>query len=413
MKKVVNVTSDFEALLLHLGPKAKNVCLLGSSWTEKLAWNPVKCLIINNAEAFNEVKLHQFILDAQNKKHLVTGFLSYELGHILHGLPRNKKQGSKLPLAVFLAYDNYLEKAGNKIYAHFERDDFLEELKKLDKSSPSKPGQQPQLSYKTLWDKESYNKAFSKIKNYIYDGVIYQINLTQEMQASYSGDPRTLFAELSAGNTAKMKTYFEAEDFELLSFSPERFVRTQSRTIETTPIKGTRPRGENKIQDKKNEQDLLDDDKEKAELNMITDLLRNDLGKVCAVGSVKLKSQRQIERLTSVIHTFSHIEGRLKPEITPFTALLSMFPGGSITGCPKRKAMEIIDELEMSARGAYCGSMVTIDRYGNLDSNILIRTVIKSGERLSLSTGSGIVYDSAREKEYQETLDKVRPIIQA
>lgn len=409
-KKALRLDSTFTELLAGLGSDAANPCLLsGGGWVERIAWNPCDMYILDSGEKIDG-SLKDFVTLHQSKKHLITGYLSYDLGYQLHNVQGSGKSGSNLPYAVFFAYDNYLEKEDDETYAHYQNDSFCENVTNLDKAAGD--NQNVQLpDFKRLWDEDSFGKAFEKIKQHIYDGLIYQINLAHELQAESDANPRHLFVELSRRNTAKMKTYFESGGFELISMSPERFVMTRGKSIETSPIKGTRPRGLSKSADLDNETSLLNDEKEKAELNMITDLLRNDLGKVCEPGSVKVLKKRQLEKLTSVMHTSSLIQGKLKESMGPLDALLSMFPGGSITGCPKKKAMEIIDALEQSTRGAYCGCLVAIDRDGNLDSSILIRTIIKQDKKLSLSVGSGIVYDSARDKEYQETLDKAESMI--
>lgn len=411
-KKALELDSDFTQLLVKLGSDASNPCLFGGGgWVERVAWNPCDTYILDSGNKIDE-KLKEFVAYHQNKKHLVAGYLSYDLGYQLQNLPEPTKGGSSLPYAVFFAYDNYLEKTGDMVYAYYQNDGFIEELTDLDKSVPA--GQNVKTpDFKLRWDSKSFDDAFDKIKRYIYEGVVYQINLTQELRGESDDNPRHLFAELANKNTAKMKAYLEDSGFELLSMSPERFIRSDGKAIETSPIKGTRPRGKNGYEDKDNEASLLSDEKEKAELNMITDLLRNDLGKVCEPGSIKVLKKRQLEKLTSVMHTSSLIQGELKKGSSPIEALLSMFPGGSITGCPKKKAMEIIDGLEQSARGPYCGCMVTLDKDGNLDSSILIRTIIKQGKKLSLSVGSGIVYDSDKQKEYQETFDKAAPLIRS
>ncbi|HPJ80571.1 MAG TPA: anthranilate synthase component I family protein [Candidatus Portnoybacteria bacterium] len=178
--------------------------------------------------------------------------------------------------------------------------------------------------------------------------------------------------------------------------------------IETCPIKGTRKRGNTKPKDNNLKKELLSNEKEKAELNMITDLLRNDLGKICKIGSVKVEKQRAISKCPTVWHTYSKITGILDNKNTSIDALISMIPGGSITGCPKKRAMEIIDELEPQTRGVYTGIIGQINPNLDLDFNIAIRTVIKKKEKLYLQVGGGIVIDSKNKSEYEETLHKAK-----
>lgn len=402
----LGVDLDFDALLLKLGDKANNVCLLSGEddgWESRIAWNPCAKFVLDETTPISE--LHRFVKNNQKKSYLLSGFISYELGYSLHGLEQTKRDDLHLPLAVIFAYDNYLEKADGKIVVKHRKDGFPEEVKNILKQSKV-PVNGETSGFEADWSHRAYGQAFAKTKHYIRDGVIYQINLTQRLQADTTEKPRQIYAKLSANNKAKMKAYIEGDGFEIISMSPERFIKIKGESIMTSPIKGTRPRGNNAQEDEKNLVSLINDEKEKAELNMITDLLRNDLGKVCETGSVTVAKERETAKLSKVMHTFSVIKGRLGREISPAEALLSMFPGGSITGCPKRKAMEIIDELEPDMRGAYCGSVFCIDDKGDLDSSILIRTLIKKGSKLILPVGSGIVYDSVEHKEYQENLDK-------
>lgn len=395
---------DFLKMLKNLGD-VRNVCLLtGGGWKERLAWNPCDSYSLPAGKNIDD-GLQRFIETHREKGNLVVGAISYELGYELYGI-KNAKRTEDLPGAVLFAYDNYLEKRRGKVFACYTHKSFLTEISEIMITDTDKISGGVKPSFMPIWNREAYTRAYEKIREYIYEGYIYQINLTQEMKAEYDGNSRLLFAGLS-GNQAKMKAYLECEGFEILSLSPERFIRVEGSAIETAPIKGTRPRGKNQEEDEKNEAELLSDEKEKAELNMITDLLRNDLGKVCAPGTVEVSENKKIEKLSNVMHTYSRIIGKLKPDIAPFSALISMFPGGSITGCPKKKAMEIINELELSGRGFYCGNLFALDNEG-LDSSILIRTLIKRGRQLSMSVGSGIVYDSLEENEYQENLDKAK-----
>jgi para-aminobenzoate synthetase component 1 len=412
-RKRIKLGSDFTELLEKLGPAAANPCLLSNNgnndgWKSRLAWNPCDSYVLDRGKMING-KLYDFLAKHQQKQHLIVGFLSYDLGSLIYGVKSQKNDNASLPNAVFFAYDNYLEESGEDTCAYYKNLGFIDEVHNLKNQTSDKMAPKPK--FKLLWDRESYKKAFKKVKAYIFDGVVYQINLTQNLEALYNGNPRTLFGSLHTLNEAKMTAYLEGDGFEILSMSPERFVRIRQGIIETTPIKGTRPRGADKEADDENERNLINDKKEKAELNMITDLLRNDLGKVCQAGSVKVVENRRIEKLPAIMHSYSRVRGKLKTGLSPFRALVSMIPGGSITGCPKKKAIEIISELEPTARQAYCGNIIVLDKNEELDSSILIRTVVKQGGRLSLSVGSGVVYDSNEQKEYLENLDKARSVI--
>lgn len=408
-KSMLKLNGSFSDMLEKLGQNAKNPCLFdGEGWDKTLAWNPCDTYILNTDNKPGE-ELERFIGYHRSKQHLIAGYISYDTGLQLMDVRSKKTHDKGCPYIVFHAYANYLTSSAKGTWAYYEESSFLSEIKKMDGIKAGKKDM-ALPNFKPSQDKKIFEKAFKKIKEYIYEGYIYQLNLAHELKGSSEQNPRELYAKLSSLNNSKMKAYLECKGFELLSMSPERFVRTRGKNIETEPIKGTRPRGRTKAEDSANERSLLSDEKEKAELNMITDLLRNDLGKVCRAGSVKVLKDKQLDKLTSVMHTSSLINGVLKENIAPINALLSMFPGGSITGCPKKKAIEIIDELEEIARGPYCGCMVMIDKDGNLDSSILIRTVIKKGKGLSLSVGSGIVNDSKMENEYRETIYKAQSL---
>ncbi|MBT4384153.1 anthranilate synthase component I family protein [Candidatus Peregrinibacteria bacterium] len=264
------------------------------------------------------------------------------------------------------------------------------------------------IQFSPTTSKTEYNKAFSKVKNHIEAGDIYQMNLTYQLQAESKLSGMELFQRVMAKNSVDYLAYIVTPNFELICASPENFINIRGREIETSPIKGTRPRGENEQEDKEQIADLLSSEKEAAELNMITDLLRNDLGKVAKTGTVKLQEHRALSKCPTVWHTYSRITAELKKETHPLEALLSMFPGGSITGCPKKRARQIITEVEVEKRDFYTGCIFTLEANGDLDSSIIIRTIVKRGNKLSLGVGGGIVYDSKVEDEYKETLEKAK-----
>lgn len=325
------------------------------------------------------LELHEFI--ERNNGCYIVGIVSYNLGYETMDVDMSQEDDLNLPDCYFVAFKNVTSPL-------LDKNDTVA-------NSPFVP---------TI-TRDQYAASFKKIKHHIHEGDIYQANLTHRLETTTQHAPRDLFAGILQSNPTAMSAYLEGSGFEILSFSPEKFISIKNGIIETKPIKGTRPRGQ--------EAQLLASEKETAELTMITDLLRNDMGKVSKTGSVQVVAHREIMKLQTISHTYSHIVGELRPDIHPIDAFLSMFPGGSITGCPKKRAMEIIDEVEHSTRGPYCGSMVVIDPDGNLDSSILIRTIIKKGKRMILPVGGGIVIDSNEADEYQETLDKAAAINQA
>jgi len=268
---------------------------------------------------------------------------------------------------------------------------------------------------KSNFTKAQYSKAIKKALEYIRQGDIYQVNLSQRFcfdSSSYveSFHPVELYKLLRALSPSSFGGYFDCDDFQIISSSPERFLQLKNGVVYTRPMKGTRPRGQDKEDDKKQESELLKSRKEQAELLMITDLERNDLGRVCEFGSVRVKEMRTIEEYNTVFQATSAIEGLLREDKDCFDLLRACFPGGSITGCPKIRAMEIIDELETKQRSIYTGAMGYISFTGEMDFNILIRTLMAFKEKIYFHVGGGIVSDSTPENEYNETLVKAKAI---
>jgi len=260
-----------------------------------------------------------------------------------------------------------------------------------------------------------YEQAFAKVKAYIEAGDCYQVNLAQRFSAKVVGNSWPVYKKLREISPAPFMAYMnlplnETEHFQVLSNSPERFIQLMDDHVETRPIKGTRPRSANAAEDEKNAQALQNSEKDKAENLMIVDLLRNDLSKTCAIGSVKVNKLFQLQSFANVHHLVSIIEGKLKPNQTAMDLLRACFPGGSITGAPKLRAMQIIDELEPHRRGLYCGAIGYIGFDGDMDTNITIRTAVISKNELNFYVGGGIVADSEAQKEYIETLDKASSI---
>ncbi|MFB1036777.1 MAG: aminodeoxychorismate synthase component I, partial [Sinobacterium sp.] len=258
---------------------------------------------------------------------------------------------------------------------------------------------------------DSYKDAVNKVKDYILAGDCYQVNLAQCFSSQYQGDSWHAYKVLRVALPSPFSGYINTGKGELLSFSPERFLQTELSKIETRPIKGTRPRGSNKAQDKEFAAELCNSEKDKAENLMIVDLLRNDLARSCEDGSIRVEQLFGLESYKNVHHLVSTITGHLSPKITPIEALKNAFPGGSITGAPKIRAMEIINELEQTGRNAYCGNLFYASDHGRLDSNITIRTVLADGDYVYCWGGGGIVADSEPESEYAESLNKIQLIL--
>jgi para-aminobenzoate synthetase component 1 len=263
------------------------------------------------------------------------------------------------------------------------------------------------------FDRESYLATIRRAIEYIHAGDCFQVNIAQRLLYRAQTPPLELYLRLRERNPATFAGYFNLGDCQIASASPERFLRVQGGEIETRPIKGTRPRGATLEEDAARIGELLGSEKDRAENIMIVDLLRNDLGRVCRYGSVKVEAVCRIETYPFVHHLVSEVRGRLREGLGPVDLLRAAFPGGSVTGAPKIRAMEIIAELEPTARGPYCGCLGYIGFDGSMDTNILIRTFTVGRGWVQFPVGGGIVADSVPEREYEETWHKAEGLIRA
>lgn len=258
-----------------------------------------------------------------------------------------------------------------------------------------------------------YQKAVDAARQYIIAGDIFQVNLSQRFETDLKIPTFELYQRLRSINPAPFASYLNFGDTIIVSSSPERFLRLKDGVVQTRPIKGTRPRGQGKRQDELLAEELLRSEKDKAEHIMIVDLERNDLGRVCEYGSVKVSEPMILESYPTVHHLVSTVEGRLAQDKDAIDLLRACFPGGSITGAPKVRAMEIIDELEPTKRSIYTGSIGYVSFDGQMNLNIVIRTFLATGGKVCFQVGGGVVFDSKPEEEYIETLDKAKALIQA
>jgi len=264
------------------------------------------------------------------------------------------------------------------------------------------------------FSRDGYIAAVARAVEYVHAGDCFQVNLSQRLLAPLREHPLDLYGRLRSLNPAPFAGYFDLGDFQLLSASPERFLRCHpDGAVETRPIKGTRPRGRTPADDAAQLRDLVANPKDRAENVMIVDLLRNDLGRVCEFGSVTVPRVCEPETFRFVHHLVSEVRGKLKPGTGPFDLLAAAFPGGSVTGAPKVRAMEIIAELEPTARGPYCGALGWVGFDGAMDTNILIRTFTAGRGWVQFPVGGGVVADSDPRREYEETLHKAAGLLKA
>jgi para-aminobenzoate synthetase component 1 len=263
------------------------------------------------------------------------------------------------------------------------------------------------------FSRDQYLAAVRKAINYVHAGDCFQVNLSQRLLAPLREHPLDLYGRLRRRNPAPYGCYFDLGEFQILSASPEQFLKVSGGEVVTRPIKGTRPRGKTPDDDARIIKELQKNPKDRAENVMIVDLLRNDLGRVCEYGSMHVPKVCEVESFAHVHHLVSEVRGTLRPDKTPFDLLRAAFPGGSVTGAPKVRAMEIIAELEPTARGPYCGSVGFVGFDGTMDSNILIRTFTAGRGWVQFPVGGGIVADSDPATEYEETLHKAKGMLEA
>ncbi|MCM8785998.1 MAG: aminodeoxychorismate synthase component I [Candidatus Omnitrophica bacterium] len=352
------------------------------------------------------------------------GYLSYDFGWQIEKLPNLAIDDLKLPDIFICFYDAIFlfdnrERKTFLISYNFENDKFFarrfNEIKRfynqLASKSLSFKIENHNFSVESLSSNMSYSyyiSAIKKIRDYIREGDVYQINFSHRFEIKGVFEPYNLFLKLQKVNPAPYSAYFNFDGFILVSNSPELFIKKEGRKIITKPMKGTRKTGENSDLNRKIIEDLLESEKDRAELIMIVDLERNDLGKICEYGSVKVKKLINLEKYKTVYQTTSTIEGILKKEIELKDIIKATFPGGSITGAPKKRAMEIIEELEPTKRNFYTGCLGYFGFNENLQLNILIRTLLIKNNKIYYPVGGGIVWDSIPEKEYEETIVKAK-----
>ncbi|MDY6983088.1 MAG: aminodeoxychorismate synthase component I [Pseudomonadota bacterium] len=341
------------------------------------------------------------------------GYFGYELLHGANGIDHSDKPAlgvADMVVGIYdwaLVVDNHTQRT---VLVCRDVDAAREQqLLQIARSTPAAVAAPFKLvaPFTSNFTKAEYLERFQHIIDYILAGDCYQVNLTQCFTARCAGDSWAAWQHLQAKADAPFAAYLEDGTSSVLSFSPERFLRVTDGEVMTQPIKGTRPRSNEPLQDVAYRLDLEGSDKDRAENLMIVDLLRNDLGRVCATGSVSVENLFETQSFTNVHHLVSTIKGRLSDPRDVFKLMAACFPGGSITGTPKLRAMEIINELETSRRSVYCGVIAWIDRSGNMDSNITIRTLVRSGDRIHCWGGGGIVADSRGDEEYQESIDKI------
>lgn len=397
-----------------------------------LGFNPIDKLTIEIGEEVGAIQrlndfYHQYAernnLGIESSKKEISGFrtgfltfMTYTLGLSFLGLESRFQEKSKLPLAYIGYYPIVIDlnEGTGRRYLHYEEDyekqalTVLEQI--LNKKRRGKEGDSPGTYFLEAQENyQDYYKKIEAVKKHIYEGDVYQVNYTRQFRGIMRNlNEDALFLNLRKMNPAPFSAYIKGEDWSILSSSPERLLRCRQGKLETKPIKGTIPVAKNTKENEKNKELLRNSEKDRAELLMIVDLERNDLSKVSVTGTVTVKELYGLETYETVHHLVSTITSQKKPELSPFDVLYHFFPGGSITGTPKKRAMEIIDKLEDHPRGIYTGSIGYIDQRGDFDFNIAIRTLVRDGKKILYNVGGGITWKSNPLEEFNETEDKGR-----
>lgn len=369
------------------------------------------------------------------------GYLTYDFGLRLNNLSSHHPKAVDIPEGLFIFYENFIieDLKNKKIYLTaaerlFKGEDSVDTLERdlverLNKRMPERLNRSPSPAYQEAapeamkekrapairsdFEKAQYLEAVNQVIHYIIEGDIYITNMTRQIIVESPVSPYAVFLRLHKTNPAPFSAYLNLGDFRIVCSSPERFIKLAGGVAETRPIKGTRKRGATTEEDDALRAELLQSAKDRSELLMIVDLERNDLNKVCEPGSVKVTQLFDVETYATVFHLVSTVLGKLKEGLTAMDLLTAMFPGGSITGAPKRRAMEIIDELEHSRRGLYTGSIGYLSLDNSCDFNIVIRTAVYQNGIYHLGVGGGITCESDLEFEFEETEQKAKALLEA
>lgn len=360
------------------------------------------------------------------------GFSAYDTFRLVEDLPDVPVDDLNLPEAIWAFYDEIFAFDHVKHQVVLIKTVFVDEEKDIDEAYRKAQRALDEMEAAALnsnyqnrsfsidtesltsnMDQDYFEDIVDKAKEHIYEGDIFQVVLSQRFEADMSGDPFMLYRALRMVNPSPYLFYLDFEDFQLVGSSPEVLVRVQEGETRVLPIAGTRPRGKTHEEDLALEEDLKNDPKEVAEHIMLVDLGRNDLSRVCKAGTVKMERNQVIERYSHVMHIVSDVVGELREDQTSVDALMQCFPAGTVSGAPKIRAMEIIDELETTKRGIYAGAVGYFDFSGNMDTCIAIRTMVVTDNKAYIQAGAGIVADSNPTKEFEETQNKAGALIQA
>ena len=409
----MTVTAEGENTLLERGGQAQSLN------------KPVFDVLSELMATYREIEIH----DLPRLTGGAVGYFSYDCVRLIERLPDSNSSSDQLPDAIWAFHDTicafdhvkhqlvliasvFLDEDTDPEQAYMDASARLDTLESAF-SNTVRPDTAPvrlDADIRSNVEKEEFEAAVVKAKHHIHEGDIFQVVLSQRFSTGYSGDPFNLYRALRQVNPSPYLFYLEFGDFRLVGSSPEVLVRVENRKAELLPIAGTRPRGASAQEDAELAEELLADRKERAEHLMLVDLGRNDLGRVSSYGSVEVERYAYIERYSHVMHIVSSVASRLADGFSSMDALKACFPAGTVSGAPKVRAMEIIDDLEPTRRGPYAGAVGYLDFRGNLDTCITIRTMIVTEDTVHFQAGAGIVADSVPSSEYEETLNKARAL---
>jgi len=414
--------------ILMVRSKGRNIEVISKGKLRKFTGDPIGTLK-KILSSYNPVK----IKGLPRFHGGLVGYLGYDIVRHLEKLPDKNPDDLKLPDMQFLltdtilAFDHINHKISIISNVLVEGDPgkaYVAALKKIDAlekklTGPAKGlgemelGKEKKLRIASNFTKAEFEGKVSRAKKHVENGDVIQVVLSQRFTAKIKGDTFKIYRILRALNPSPYMYYLKFKDVRLIGTSPEVMVRLDDRTATIRPIAGTRKRGSTQAEDLKLEKELLADEKEKAEHIMLVDLGRNDLGRVCEFNSIKINQLMAVERYSHVMHIVSDISGKLKPDKDAFDLISASFPAGTVTGAPKVRAMEIIDELENIRRGPYAGAVGYFSFYGDLDTCINIRTILVKGSAAYVQAGAGIVADSVPAREYEETINKAKAMLKA
>ncbi|WP_286237795.1 aminodeoxychorismate synthase component I [Neptuniibacter halophilus] len=348
----------------------------------------------------------------------ILGHFSYDLGRAVEQLPEQADVFSRLPdmrvgMYLWALVVDHHEQTATLVADHRVTAEKLDQIEqRLQAETPAAAAPFNLLKpFTANLSKAEYQQKLAQIDDYIHSGDCYQVNFAQRWNSEYQGDAWSAYKQLRVAAPTPYSAFIDGEAQQILSLSPEQFLESHQQQVTTKPIKGTRPRAADSTEDLRLKQELSESRKDRAENLMIVDLLRNDLSKVCQHNSVRVPKLFNIESYANVHHMVSTVTGELSADVSPVALLEHCFPGGSITGAPKIRAMEIIEELEPHRRSIYCGSIGYISLCGRMDTSITIRTLLCEDEKIFCWAGGGIVADSVTEMEYEETFDKVNNLL--